>query len=331
MPPTGPTLVDRSVASEQASGMTAVRGGAFGRRRARPGFDLRRGVKAASGLPWILPALVVCVGLIYYCIGYNAYVSTLNWDGISPNPQHVGVGNYAAIFHDPLFWQALEHTGIFFAGTFALQTLLGMVFAVLLHSRIKLAVVYKIVIFVPVVLAPAIMAPVFREMLAPTGQLDQLFHDVGLNFLGNQAWIGQTSTALFSIMMITVWEWTGFSFVLYYAALSQIDDSVVEAARLDGASNVRILTKIVWPSVAGTTVALATLSAIGSLKTFDIPWLINQAGPDYATNFLGTYIYQMVIQLDHVGYASALSILLLTVSVVLGVILQAGWRKRSAD
>ena len=97
----------------------------FGRRR-------RRGVKVASGLPWILPALVLCVGLIYYCIGYTGLISTWNWDGISPNPQHVGFGNYTQLFHDPLFWGAVRHTVVFFAVTFTVQTFLGLTFAVLL-------------------------------------------------------------------------------------------------------------------------------------------------------------------------------------------------------
>ncbi len=322
--PPAPGRQPAPVQAEVASKRRAARGESGRGLRLR---DIRHGVKVASGLPWILPALVICVGLIYYCIGYTGYISTLNWDGISPNPPSVGFGNYTQIFHDPLFWGALEHTGIFFVGTFVAQTALGLIFAVLLHSKVKLAGLYKVIVFVPVVIAPAIMAPVFREMLAPTGQVDQLLGHIGLGSLA-QPWIGQTSTALASIMAITVWEWTGFSFVLYYAAMSQIDESVVEAARLDGAGNLMIVTRIVWPSVAGTTVALGTLSAIGALKTFDIPWLINQAGPNYATNFLGTYIYQMVIQLDHVGYAAALSILLLIVAVVFGVVLQSGWRNR---
>ena len=160
----------------------------FGRRR-------RRGVKVASGLPWILPALVLCVGLIYYCIGYTGLISTWNWDGISPNPQHVGFGNYTQLFHDPLFWGAVRHTVVFFAVTFTVQTFLGLTFAVLLHSRIRLAVVYKVIIFIPVVLAPAIMAPVFRAMLAPGGQFNEVLQHVGLGSLA-QPWIGQTSTAL---------------------------------------------------------------------------------------------------------------------------------------
>ncbi len=288
----------------------------------------RAGVKVASGLPWILPALVLCVGLIYYCIGYTGLISTWKWDGISPNPQHVGFGNYTALFHDPLFWGAVRHTVVFFAVTFTVQTFLGLTFAVLLHSRIRFAVVYKVIIFVPVVLAPAIMAPVFRAMLAPGGQFNEVLQHLGLGSLA-QPWIGQTSTALPALMAITIWQYTGFTFVLYYAAMSQIDQSMVEAARLDGAGNLRVITSIVWPSVAGTTFALATLSVIGALKTFDIPWLVTAAGPDYATNFFGTYIYQEIIQLDNVGYGAALSIILLVIAVAFGAVLQV-WRSRKA-
>jgi raffinose/stachyose/melibiose transport system permease protein len=217
---------------------------------------------------------------------------------------------------------------VFFAVTFTVQTFLGLTFAVLLHSRIRLAVVYKVIIFIPVVLAPAIMAPVFRAMLAPGGQFNEVLQHVGLGSLA-QPWIGQTSTALPALMAITIWQFTGFTFVLYYAAMSQIDQSVLEAARLDGAGNLSVITRIVWPSVAGTTFALATLSVIGALKTFDIPWLVTQGGPDYATNFFGTYIYQEIIQLDNVGYGAALSIILLAIAVAFGVVLQL-WRSRRA-
>src|SRR5206468_6988864 len=98
-----------------------------------------------------------------------------------------------------------------------------------------------------------------------------------------QPWIGQTSTALPVIMAITVWQFTGITFVLYFAAMSQIEPSVLEAARMDGAGNIRTITSIIWPSVRGTTLALAILSAIGVMKTFDIPWLVTTAGPNQAT------------------------------------------------
>ncbi|GAA4174363.1 sugar ABC transporter permease [Gryllotalpicola koreensis] len=275
----------------------------------------------APGLPWILPALVLSVGLIYYCIAYTGYISTLNWDGASPEKISVGFQNYANIARDPIFWRAIWHTVAFFVVTFVVQTVLGVVFAVIMHSRIRLAVIYKVIVFVPVVLAPAIMAPVFRQIFAADGQFNWVLEHVGLGFL-QQPWIGQESTALPVIMVITIWQWTGLTFVLYYAAMSQIDQSLLEAARIDGAGNLRTLVSIIWPSLRGTTVALAILGAIGALKTFDVPWLVTIAGPNNATQFLGTYIYQMTIQLAHVGYGAALSIVLLVIALVMAIILQ---------
>jgi raffinose/stachyose/melibiose transport system permease protein len=292
--------------------------------------DGRRRRRKPPGLPWILPALILSVGLIYYCIGYTGYISTLNWNGIDPNPQSVGDNNYVRIFHDPVFWAAIRHTVEFFVVTFVIQTCLGLLIAVLLHARLKFAVVYKVIVFVPVVLAPAIMAPVFRHMFAPDGELNSLLRDVGLGSLA-QPWIGQTSTALPVIMAITIWEWTGVTFILYYAAMTQIDQSVLEAARVDGAGNIRTLVSIIWPGVRGTTVALAILSAIGALKTFDVPYLVTIGGPNYATEFLGTYIYRMTIPLDHVGYGAALSVILLMVALVMAIILQLVGRQRNGD
>lgn len=279
------------------------------------------------GLPWIIPAVVLSGGLIYYCIGYTGFISTLDWDGISPDPTSVGANNFARILQDPVFWQAVQHTVVFFIVTFVLQTFLGFLFAVLLHSRIRLAVVYKVIVFVPVVLAPAIMAPVFRQLFAPDGELNWVLAHVGLAAL-QQPWIGQTSTALPVIMAITVWQWTGLTFVLYFAAMGQVDESVLEAARIDGAGNIRTIASIIWPDVRGTTVALAILSAIGALKTFDIPWLVTIAGPNEATEFLGTYIYKMTIQLDRVGYAAALSVILLVVALVMAIGFQLAGRER---
>jgi raffinose/stachyose/melibiose transport system permease protein len=314
---TGPSVTQREVRPSPAP--TASGGGAQRRRRLR----------APAGLPWILPALVLCVGLLYYCIGYTGVISTWNWDGIEPDPRVVGTRNYERIFLDPIFWGAIQHTVVFFVVTFVVQTVLGLVFAVLLHSPIKLATVYKVIIFVPVVLAPAITAPVFRRMFAPDGQFNWVLEHIGLGAL-QQPWLGQESTALPVIMAITVWQFTGITFVLYFAAMGQIDQSVIEAARMDGAGNIRTIVSIICPGVRGTTLALAILGAIGALKTFDVPYLVSVGGPNYATEFLGTYIYRITITQSHVGYGAALSVILLVLALVMAIILQVRGREKAA-
>jgi len=294
--------------------------GVGARSKGRAPATRRRSSMRAPGFPWILPALVVSSGLVYFCIGYNGWVSLLDWNGISPIQTFVGIDNYLQAFADPIFWGTLQHTLIYFVVTFVAQTVLGIVLAVLLHSRVRLAGLYKVIIFVPVVLAPAIMAPVFRIMFAGDGPVNGFLEAIGLGFIA-QPWLAQSSTALGVLMIMQIWNTTGISFILFYAAISQVEHDVIEAARLDGAGNIRIVWSIVVPSVRGTIVALAMLGAIGTLKLFDIPYLVTSGGPNFATEFLGTYIYRQAVPLGNVGYASALSIILLVLALGMALVL----------
>ncbi len=306
---------------------TSLTGGARGRISVAPA---RRRRFRPQGFTWVLPALVLSVGLIYYCIGYTGYISTLDWNGTAPDPTSVGLANYAKLFADPVFWMAIQHTLLFFVVTFVIQTVLGIVFAAMLHSRPWAGTLYKVVLFVPVVLAPAIMAPVFRQIFANGGQFNWILEHVGLGALA-QPWLAQPSTALWVIMTISIWQWTGMTMILYYAAMSQIEPEVLEAAEMDGAGNIRKLVSIIWPSVRGTTIALATLSAIGSLKTFDIPYLVTTGGPNFATEFLGTMIYRISIPLGQVGYGAAISVMLVVIALVLGIVLNVRGREKGAS
>ena len=320
-------MTHEAASRNTASGTVSLPGRVHGRASVAPA---RRRRFRPQGYTWVLPALALSVGLIYYCIGYTGYISTLDWNGTAPDPTSVGLANYTKLFADPVFWMAIEHTLLFFVVTFAVQTVLGIVFAAMLHSRPFAGTLYKVVLFVPVVLAPAIMAPVFRQIFANNGQFNWILEHVGLGSLA-QPWLAQPSTALWVIMVISIWQWTGMTMILYYAAMSQIEPEVLEAAEMDGAGNIRKLVSIIWPSVRGTTIALATLSAIGSLKTFDIPYLVTTGGPNFATEFLGTMIYRISIPLGQVGYGAAISVMLVIIALVLGIVLNVRKRERGVS
>lgn len=278
------------------------------------------------GLAWILPAMVLVVGLLYYSVGYTAYTSTLDWNGVSPNPTRVGFDNYVQMFHDPTFWRTLQHTALFLVVTFVAQTALGFTLAAILHTKVKLATLHKVLIFIPTVIAPATMAPVFRTFFDNDGLFNEILRAIGLDFVA-RPWLADYRTALWALMLITIWQWTGLTFILYYAGMSQIEPEQLEASRLDGAGNFRTLWYIVWPGCRGTTIALAILSVIGALKTFDWPWLVTIGGPGDATEFLGTYIYRKGIREAHIGYSATLSIALLVLAVA-GAILMSRANRR---
>ena len=267
-----------------------------------------------SGLPWVLPALIFLIIIIYYSIFYTFELSTLDWNGLDPLRKSVGMANFTKMFKDKVFWRCLKNTVVYFAITFVIQNTLGFLFAAILHSQVKLPTVHKCIIFIPYILAPATMAPVFRLMFSPQGMLQSFFDTLHLGITVN--WLANPNTALYVLMGIAIWEFTGMSFILYYAAMSQVDREVLEAARIDGAGNLRTLIYMVAPHCKGTTISLATLGIIGALKTFDIPYLITTGGPNHATEFLGTYIYRQGIRQSHLGYAAALSVTLLVLAVI---------------
>jgi len=266
-----------------------------------------------SGFPWILPALLFLVAIIYYSIFHTFELSTLEWNGLDPERTSVGLDNFAKMLKDRVFWLCLKNTAVYFVITFIVQNTLGFVFAAILHSKVKLSTLHKCIIFIPTILAPATMAPVFRLLFSPQGMLQSLFNTLNLPITVN--WLANPNSALFVLMAVTIWEFTGMSFILYYAAMSQVDKQVLEAARIDGAGNIRTLITMVLPQCKGTTVSLAMLGIIGALKTFDIPQLITTGGPNHATEFLGTYIYRQGIRQSHLGYAAALSVTLLVLAI----------------
>ncbi|MEA5053454.1 MAG: sugar ABC transporter permease [Propionicimonas sp.] len=279
----------------------------------------RRSTRQPTAYLYLLPALVVIVGITYFGIGYNGWVSTLDWNGVDPSPTSVGIGNFAAIAVDPIFWGSLSHVAIFGVITITIQMVLGLALALVFSGPVAGRGVYKALIFIPVVLAPAAISTAFRQFLSPTGQVNQVLETLGLGWMA-QAWIADPRFALSALAAVNIFQWTGFSFILYQSALSQIDPNNLEAAQLDGAGTWRTIRHIVIPQLRSTHLTLALTGVIGSLKTFDIVYLITGGGPGRATEFLTTYIYKQSITQFHVGYGAALSIIMLVLALLLTLV-----------
>ncbi len=315
--------------------MTATTSALRGRATPAPtrGSGGRSTSKAArlipSGIAWILPAFTISVGLIYYCIGYSGYLSFFDWTGGRSPMFPVGIDNYVRAFTDPIFWTALRNTLIYFVVVFAVQVVGGLLFAALMHSRIFFASVYKVIIVIPVVVAPATLAPAHIQVWQTDGTVNQILKTLGLGDVA-QAWLGQSTTSLIVVTLVGCFGSVGFGFILYFAGMSQIDPEMIEAARVDGASNLRMLFSIVLPNLRPITISLAILNFITALKLFDNVWLITQGGPAHSSEFLGTLIYAQTAGTSrNVGYASALSVILLIIAISVSIAIQRRGRERA--
>jgi raffinose/stachyose/melibiose transport system permease protein len=263
---------------------------------------------------YVLPALLLVVGILYMGIGYTGWASLLNWNGISP-PEFAGTDNYARLVRDGTFWRTIQHMVVFGILTIGIQMALGLLLALFLSSpAVRWGGVYRVLVFLPVVLAPAVISTAFRQIFAANGQFNSLLEAIGLGALANP-WLADPKFALYALIVIHIWEWTGFSFILYQAAISQIDDSELEAAQIDGAGSWRIIRSVVVPQLIGTHLTLILLGTIGVLKTFDIVYLTTAGGPAGSTEFLTTYIIKQAIGQFNAGYSAALSVVLLLLAL----------------
>lgn len=298
---------------------------AGGRSRRKPASRLIPG-----GFVWILPGLIISVGLIYYSIIYSGYLSFFDWGGGRARMIPVGFDNYVEALTNPVFWTAIRNTVIYFVAVFVVQVVGGVLFSAAMHSKILFANVYKVIIIIPVVVAPATLAPAHLQVWQTNGTFNQILESIGLGFLV-QGWLGQSTTSLLVVTLVGCWGSIGFGFILYFAGMAQIDPEMLEAARIDGAGNLRILFSIVLPNLKAITISLAILNFITALKLFDNVWLITQGGPAHSSEFLGTMIYaETAGSSRNLGYAAALSVILLLIAVVTSVVIQSRSRERVA-
>ena len=197
---------------------------------------------------------------------------------------------------------------------------LGFILAYLLNSRIPGGTLFRAIFYVPAIVSPVVIGTVWQRIYNPFGGfLSDLGFAVGWRFL-QQPFLTDFHTAIFAVIVVNVWQWTGFSMVLYLAGLQGVPSEIIEAAQLEGARRWQIAGKIVWPMLRHVHLTLILLGVIGTLQTFPLIYTLTHGGPNHATEMLPNYIFQEAFRLQSMGYASALSVVLLVLCLGLSVV-----------
>jgi ABC-type sugar transport system permease subunit len=264
---------------------------------------------------YLLPGIVMVGVFVYYGIFFNIDISFYDWDGISRTRTFIGTDNYLELLSDHDFISALSNTVIWALITVFTMAVLGFLLAAMMSTNVRFKGLLSSVIVIPSVTASVVVAIIARQILGGTGgQLNELLGSLGLGGLA-RPWLADPSTALYALAGANIWQWTGFSFLLYYSALTLVSQEVVEAAHLDGANLWQIIWRVLFPLCRPTTYALAILGVIQSLKTFDIVYLTTNGGPGRATEVLSTYIFHKSMLDTRAGYAAAMSVALVVISL----------------
>lgn len=266
---------------------------------------------------YILPLLVLSFALVYYCIIDTVVVSFTDWDGMSDSFKFVGLKNYIKMLVDNTFWTSVVNNIIFFIGTVFVQAFAGFVLAVLLKKKLFGSNVFKAIYFLPIAMATSIITAIFRIIMDPTnGSLNQFLRAMHLGGLA-QNWLGDPKIALFSVIIVNIFQWMGFSMITYYAALMSLPDDVYEAAKIDGAGFWRTTFSVTLPMVKGTTNVLVVLGIVGSLKTFDLVKLLTGGGPGRSTTVMNTYLYEKAFNDFNAGGAASIGVAILIIAMIM--------------
>jgi len=267
------------------------------------------------GLSFLIPAMLLFAVFVIYPIVYNVQASTLKWDGVNAGV-FVGLDNYRELFADPIFHRTLVNSALWIPLTIIPQGVMGFLLAVALNQKLRGSTVYRALFFIPAILSPVVVGIVWQRIMDPfNGVLTSIGQATGLDFLTNN-YLSDPDTAIFAVIFVNVWMWTGFSMLFYLAGLQLIDPSVLEAARVDGANAFQTLVRITFPLLKSTTLSLVLLGVIGSLKTFELVYVMTEGGPNHASEMLPTFAFLEAFRLQNVGYASTISMVLLVIAIV---------------
>jgi multiple sugar transport system permease protein len=288
-----------SLGSERRQGTQAP--GAASRRSAR----LRRNVTPYA---LILPAALMYALFTVYPILRQFDISFFNWHVFpgADNP-FLGFSNFTAAFRDPVVRTATLNTVLYVVITVPAQMLLGLLAAAILSDRLPAAGLWRALIFIPVVTSWVIVSYVFAYIFNDQGGVANGLLSL---FAGHQVsidWLAQTWTANAVIWIVGIWKGVGWSFVMFLAGLDGVPREIVEAGRVDGATELRLWRRIVIPAIRPTIVFVFVLLVIGGTQVFTQVYLMTGGGPYNSTQVLFTYAYQQAFTNFEFGYAAAIA------------------------
>lgn len=269
-----------------------------------------------EGFLFILPALLFFAAFVIYPIIYILRASLLDWNGLAVGTW-VGLDNYVKLFTaDPIFHKTLRNAVLWIFLTILPQMFIGFGLAVLLNGPVFGRSIYRAIFYLPAIISPIVIGIVWQRIYDPFGGLlADIARRTGVEWLA-QPFLADPTMATYSTIAVNVWQWTGFSMLLYLAGLQGLPGDVLEAATIDGATAWQRLRQVVWPMLRPVHLTLILLGVIGALQTFALVYILTKGGPNNASQTMPTYIFQQAFQLSNMGYGAAISVILLLIALV---------------
>ncbi len=268
---------------------------------------------------YVLPSLLLIGLLIFIPLLLSGYYGLMDWDGISAM-KFIGMDNYINVIQEDKFWDSALHS--FLLALFStLSLIIYLAISLILVSKIKGADLLRKIYLIPMLLSSVAIAQLWIKVYNPNnGILNSILIGIGID--NPPSWLAEPSLVLYAIFIPILWQYAGFYILIYYAALKNIPDSIIEAARIDGASALQIAYKIKLPLIMGVVKVTVVLAIVGSLKYFDLIYVMTGGGPNGASEVMASYMYKLAFSNYEFGYGSAVGFMLLLITLIVTLIIR---------
>jgi raffinose/stachyose/melibiose transport system permease protein len=265
------------------------------------------------------PALLVFIFVILSPVIFSLILSFYKFTGFDSNffKQFIGAENFRILFHDKFFWISFRNTFYFVIASITVQIAVSLIISIFIFfGNFKNSVLLRTIIFFPAVLAPVAVSLAWRKMLEQDGVINQIFH---LNY----PWISSVQAAIWVVIFVSLWQWTGYNMVIFYAGLQSVDREILEAADVDGANWWGKIMKIVVPSIFPTIILNIILNLVGSFRVFDIVYVLTRGGPVHSSEVLTTIMYYYSFSANgpnKMGVGSAIAFIMFAIMIIFGIL-----------
>ena len=297
---------------------------AIARRRPAVGARSRRG--SGRGVYWayLIPGGLLFLAVIVVPFCMNLYLSFTKWPGLG-TPRWIGIDNYTRLLSDETFWLSFRNSIAMIIAMVVVPTLLGMLLAAVLFDYLgkrfngHVASALRATYYLPQILPVAVAGILWGWILNPqTGALNVFLRQIGLDSLALN-WLGDTTTAMPTVMLVMIWVQVGYPVVIFMAALQRVDPELYEAAELDGAGWFARFKAITLPQIKPETFVVTLTCTIAALKVFGPIYVLTKGGPENTTNVPSYFSYQNFFPKSQVGYGAAIATVLTVIVVVVSI------------
>lgn len=265
------------------------------------------------------PALLVFIFVILSLVIISLILSFYKFTGFDSNifKEFTGFDNFRILFSDKYLWISFKNTFYFVAASITIQIALSLILAItIFFGRFKNSILIRTIIFFPAVLAPVSISLAWRRILEQDGLVNQILRI-------DYSWLASPAFAIWVVIFVSIWQWTGYNLIIFYAGLQTVDKTILEAADVDGASWWGKIVKIVIPTLVPTIILNVILNLIGSFRVFDIVYVLTRGGPVHQSEVFTTIMYYYSFSANgpnKMGVGSSISFIMFAIMIVFGFI-----------